>query len=219
MTTFTTVRWHARTCLRRNPPELALDALLIHGHVRLQRHDFSGTERAACELVERRGNAFDYGLLGDALLETGRIEPAAEAFQNAFLRPCSGAAVDEGGCRRMSGNDALRDPLRFEPLTRIAGLGSQPFLEFSTSERSFGGSTCGGGPRPGTGAAVCSYSPRPRACAHGDRKLHSSRRAADACREICGRTGLSLAALGMSYVVGAQGSGAGIEREAGRDRE
>ena len=44
-------------------------------------HKFKEAEPLARELVSIRGLSFDYGLLGDVLLEQGRLQDAAEAYQ------------------------------------------------------------------------------------------------------------------------------------------
>lgn len=63
-------------------------ALLLRGHALHQLHRFSEAERIARQLVARRGLAFDFGLLGDALLEQGQVAPAADAYQKMMdLKP------------------------------------------------------------------------------------------------------------------------------------
>ncbi len=54
---------------------------LWRGHVWLQWHRFSEAESIARELVIERGEFEDYALLGDALLEQGKIEEAGEAYR------------------------------------------------------------------------------------------------------------------------------------------
>ena len=69
---------------RPNSPE----ALLLRGHVLHNLHRFKEAEPLARELVARRGLAFDYGLLGDVLMEQGRLEEAVAAYQRMVdLRP------------------------------------------------------------------------------------------------------------------------------------
>lgn len=66
----------------------SLDALLLRGHVDQNLHRFYEAEAAARRLVAERGNPFDYALLGDALLEQGKLEDALPAYQNSLdLRP------------------------------------------------------------------------------------------------------------------------------------
>src|SRR5512132_508095 len=57
------------------------EALLLRGHSLASRHRFREAEELARELVTRRGLAADHGLLGDALMEQGRLEEAAAAYQ------------------------------------------------------------------------------------------------------------------------------------------
>jgi tetratricopeptide (TPR) repeat protein len=59
----------------------APEALLLRGHVLQNLHRFKEAEPLARELTARRGLSFDYGLLGDVLMEQGRLDEAAEAYQ------------------------------------------------------------------------------------------------------------------------------------------
>jgi tetratricopeptide (TPR) repeat protein len=74
----------AMSSLRLHSPE----ALLLRGHVLQNLHHFKEAEPLARELVARRGLAFDYGLLGDVLMEQGRLDEAVTAYQQmADIRP------------------------------------------------------------------------------------------------------------------------------------
>ena len=57
------------------------DALLLRGHALHSQHRFQEAETLARELVQQRGLAFDHGLLGDILVDVGRVDDAAEAYQ------------------------------------------------------------------------------------------------------------------------------------------
>jgi tetratricopeptide (TPR) repeat protein len=71
---------------KRNPQNQA--AMLLRGHVLHNLHRFKESETLARRLVERRGLSFDYGLLGDALMEQGRLKDATEAYQQMMnLKP------------------------------------------------------------------------------------------------------------------------------------
>jgi tetratricopeptide (TPR) repeat protein len=64
------------------------DALLLRGHALVNMHRFSEAEPLARELVTSRGLAYDYGLLGDVLMEQGRLAAAIDAYQRMMdLRP------------------------------------------------------------------------------------------------------------------------------------
>ena len=64
------------------------EALLLRGHALQNLHRFKEAEPLARELVAQRGRAFDYGLLGDVLMEQGRLVEAVEAYQRmADLKP------------------------------------------------------------------------------------------------------------------------------------
>ena len=59
----------------------SLSALLLRGHVLQNLHRFKEAEPLARELLARRGLSFDYGLLGDVLMEQWRLDEAAGAYQ------------------------------------------------------------------------------------------------------------------------------------------
>ena len=74
-------------CLEALEPD-NLGAVLIQGHVLHQIHQFQEAEVLALRLVESRGSPFDYGLLGDVLMEQGHLDEAAAAYQSMVdLRP------------------------------------------------------------------------------------------------------------------------------------
>ena len=77
----------AADCLESiTPSEPA--ALLLRGHVLHQLHRFSEAEAIARRLVAMREFVLDFGLLGDALMEQGRVAEAAEAYQKMIdLKP------------------------------------------------------------------------------------------------------------------------------------
>lgn len=74
-------------CLMATAPEDEA-GLLLRGHSLHQMHRFAEAEAVARSLVERRGMPLDYGLLGDVLLERGRVSDAAAAYQTMLdLKP------------------------------------------------------------------------------------------------------------------------------------
>jgi tetratricopeptide (TPR) repeat protein len=77
----------AAACLESiTPGEPA--ALLLRGHVLHQMHRFHEAEALARRLVTTREFVLDFGLLGDVLMEQGRVGEAAEAYQKMIdLRP------------------------------------------------------------------------------------------------------------------------------------
>ena len=76
----------ARCIEKRNPQ--SQEAMLLRGHVLQNLHRFKETETLARRLVEQRGLSFDYGLLGDALMEQGKLDDAVEAYQRMMnLKP------------------------------------------------------------------------------------------------------------------------------------
>lgn len=63
-------------------------ALLLRGHVLHQMHRFREAESLARQLIAQREFVLDYGLLGDVLMEQGRLPEAAEAYQKMVdLKP------------------------------------------------------------------------------------------------------------------------------------
>jgi tetratricopeptide (TPR) repeat protein len=63
------------------PQSIRSAALLLRGHALHNLHHFGEAEKIARELVETRGLAYDFGLLGDALIEQGKTDEAALAYQ------------------------------------------------------------------------------------------------------------------------------------------
>lgn len=64
------------------------EALLLRGHVFTQWHRFAEAELIARDLVALRGLSFDHLLLGDALMEQGKLDEAIKAYQDGVdLRP------------------------------------------------------------------------------------------------------------------------------------
>jgi len=69
----------ARCIEKRNPQ--SQEAMLLRAHVLQNLHRFKESETLARLLVQQRGLSFDYGLLGDALMEQGKLGDAVEAYQ------------------------------------------------------------------------------------------------------------------------------------------
>jgi predicted Zn-dependent protease len=67
-------------CLDGKKPGCA-EALLLRSHVLNSLHKFKEAEQMARELVKKRGMHFDYGVLGDALMEQGKLDEAVVAYQ------------------------------------------------------------------------------------------------------------------------------------------
>jgi Flp pilus assembly protein TadD len=64
------------------------EALLLRGHALHSLHRFQEAEELAWDLVARRGLAFDHGLLGDVLMEQGKLDQAVTAYQTMLdLKP------------------------------------------------------------------------------------------------------------------------------------
>jgi tetratricopeptide (TPR) repeat protein len=75
------------SCLLSNAPA-SREALLIRGHVYHALHRFKEAEELAQQLTTLRGNASDFALLGDAQLEQGDLDKAAQSYQKMIdLKP------------------------------------------------------------------------------------------------------------------------------------
>src|SRR5215813_4113797 len=74
-------------CIEKRNPQ-SEEAMLLRAHVLQNLHRFKESESLARTLVEQRGLSFDYGLLGDALMEQGKLSDAVEAYQQIMnLKP------------------------------------------------------------------------------------------------------------------------------------
>src|SRR5215475_10141689 len=74
-------------CIEKRNPQ-SQEAMLLRAHVLQNLHRFKESEALARLLVEQRGLSFDYGLLGDALMEQGKLSDAIEAYQRMMnLKP------------------------------------------------------------------------------------------------------------------------------------
>ncbi len=63
-------------------------ALLLRGHVLHSLHQFAEAEQIARQLTASRGLAFDFGLLGDVLMEQGKLDESIAAYQRMMeLKP------------------------------------------------------------------------------------------------------------------------------------
>jgi tetratricopeptide (TPR) repeat protein len=76
----------ARCIEKRNPQ--SQEAMLLRAYVLQNLHRFKESETLARHLVQQRGLSFDYALLGDALMEQGKLNNAVEAYQRMMnLKP------------------------------------------------------------------------------------------------------------------------------------
>jgi len=80
-------------------------ALLLRGHVLHNLHRFAEAEVLARKLVAERGLSFDYGLLGDVLLEQGALDEAIAAYQQMMdQKPSPQAYVRSAYVRWLKGD-------------------------------------------------------------------------------------------------------------------
>ena len=83
-------------------------ALLLRGHVLHQMHRFDEAEAIARRLTGQREFVLDHGLLGDVLMERGRLSEAAVAYQKMIdLKPSYQSYVRAAHLRWLRGD--LRD--------------------------------------------------------------------------------------------------------------
>ncbi len=89
-------------------------AQLLRGHVLHQLHRFREAEQVARTLVAKRTLVLDYGLLGDALMEQGRLAEAGAAYQKMLdLKPFYQSYVRAAHLRWLKGDlDGAIDVLR-----------------------------------------------------------------------------------------------------------
>jgi tetratricopeptide (TPR) repeat protein len=74
-------------CAQSENPDDA-DAMLLRGHILHSLHQFKKAESIARKLVALRNRALDQGLLGDVLMEQGRLDEAVASYQKMVnLRP------------------------------------------------------------------------------------------------------------------------------------
>ncbi|MEP7271226.1 MAG: hypothetical protein ABI882_06955 [Acidobacteriota bacterium] len=74
-------------CIQSTHPDSG-EALLLRGHALGSMHRFKEAEPLARRLVATRKLPFDYGLLGDLLMEQGRLEEATSTYQSMMnLKP------------------------------------------------------------------------------------------------------------------------------------
>ena len=81
------------------------DALLLRAHALQSLHHFAEAESAARELVRLRERPFDYGVLGDVLIDQGKVRDGAAAYQKMVdLRPDLQSYARAAHVRWLTGN-------------------------------------------------------------------------------------------------------------------
>ena len=81
------------------------DALLLRAHALQSLHHFAEAEVAARQLVRLRERPFDYGVLGDVLIDQGKVREGAEAYQKMVdLRPDLQSYVRAAHVRWLTGD-------------------------------------------------------------------------------------------------------------------
>ncbi|HFD11736.1 MAG TPA: tetratricopeptide repeat protein, partial [Crenotrichaceae bacterium] len=68
-------------CLIQKQPE-NVNALMLKSHILHNLHRFKDAELVARQVVAQRGSWFEYAVLGDALMEQGKLDQAALAYQH-----------------------------------------------------------------------------------------------------------------------------------------
>lgn len=101
------------------------EAALLRGHVYEALHRFGDAEKIARDLVARRQFAFDYALLGDALMEQGRLTEAIDAYQAMVdLKPCLQTYSRVAHLRWLKGD--LTGALEMAKIAAAAGSPREP---------------------------------------------------------------------------------------------
>lgn len=101
------------------------DALLLRGHSFEAMHRFHDAETIARRLVARRAFVLDHALLGDALMEQGRLDEAVTAYQQMVdLKPCLQAYTRIAHVRWLKGD--LEGALEMTALAVTAGNARDP---------------------------------------------------------------------------------------------
>ncbi len=101
---FYTLAEQAALCLHAMRPD-SPESLLLRGHVLHNLHRFKEGEVLARRLVARRGLSFDHGLLGDVLVEQGKIAEAVPAYQRMMdQKPGPKAYVRAAHVRWLTGD-------------------------------------------------------------------------------------------------------------------
>jgi tetratricopeptide (TPR) repeat protein len=81
------------------------DALLLRAHALQSLHHFAAAESTARELVRLRERPFDYGVLGDVLIDQGKVREGAAAYQKMVdLRPDLQSYARAAHVRWLTGN-------------------------------------------------------------------------------------------------------------------
>ena len=81
------------------------ETLLLRAHALQSLHHFSEAEAAARELVDLRQLPFDYGVLGDILIDQGKVREGAAAYQKMVdLRPDLQSYVRAAHVRWLTGD-------------------------------------------------------------------------------------------------------------------
>ena len=81
------------------------ESLLLRAHVAQSLHHFAEAESLASRLITLREQPFDYGVLGDALIDQGKISEGAAAYQKMVdLRPDLQSYVRAAHVRWLTGD-------------------------------------------------------------------------------------------------------------------
>jgi tetratricopeptide (TPR) repeat protein len=101
------------------------DALLLQGHILDSLHQFKEAESVARKLLVIRSDASDHGLLGDVLMEQGRLDEAVISYQKMInLRPDLQAYTRVANMRWLKGD--LEGAIDVMQMAVAAGGSSEP---------------------------------------------------------------------------------------------
>ena len=101
------------------------DALLLRAHALQSLHRFRDAETTARELVRLRERPFDYGVLGDVLMDQGKVREGAAAYQKMVdLRPDLQSYARAAHVRWLTGD--LDGAIQLIKLATAAGSPNDP---------------------------------------------------------------------------------------------
>jgi len=109
-------------CIDSHKPQ-STEVMLLRGHILHNLHRFKEAEEISRTLVSRRGLAFDYGLLGDVLMEQGKLSEAIPAYQKMMDLKPSPQAYNRGAHVRWLKGDLDGARFLLQMAAQAAGQG------------------------------------------------------------------------------------------------
>jgi tetratricopeptide (TPR) repeat protein len=123
-------------CIDSHKPE-STSAMLLRGHILHNLHRFKEAEEISRTLVSRRGLAFDYGLLGDVLMEQGKLREAITAYQKMMDLKPGPQAYSRGAHVRWLKGDLDGSRVLLQMSAQAAGQGDPESAAWAYARLSF----------------------------------------------------------------------------------